>query len=62
MPEDRLTATDILVQAGELCAKCHVEFDGRHGVPVYCHSCHDEIKGKGMEPQLAKAWLEEKPK
>jgi hypothetical protein len=55
-------STQVLKLAGAICSRCQLEFDGEHGTPVFCHACHDEIKGKGMQPTLPKAWLEEKSK
>jgi hypothetical protein len=46
------------VERGEICASCHVRFDGAHGEPVLCHTCH--AKAGEVWPRLRKAWLEER--
>ena len=46
---------------GEVCARCAVEFDGAHGRPVLCYTCHGLAEFGGVY-RLTKAWLEEKAK
>jgi hypothetical protein len=43
---------------GRACCRCAVEFDGEHGQPVLCHTCHD--KQAAYQGGIPKAWLEEK--
>lgn len=48
------------VANGEVCTRCGVEFDGAHGKPVLCYTCHDPYAAGPF--RLPKAWLEEKAK
>lgn len=61
--KDSYTRMTEAQQKGEACAKCGVEFDGQHGRPVLCHTCHDSLL-PGLKAGLPypKAWLEEKVK
>lgn len=47
------------VENGSQCANCKREFDGAHGRPVLCVTCHNVVSGHYSG--LPKAWLEEKP-
>lgn len=49
-------------ERGEVCSRCGVEFDGAHGKPVLCYTCHPIGASIGGPFYLPKAWLEEKAK